>query len=341
VWEERAHRARRDIAALAATGLGVTELHAAAIDVVDRDVGADLTCWATLDPDSHVISSMVSGAARLPPEYEPRLAEAEYSGDEPHSFAALARRRQILARSSDLPAAERELSARHRTVWGPLGLDHELRVLFLADGACWGAAGMVRSGTDFTDPETEFLALVAPAVAGATRLAVRSEAHAPFPGGEPAVVVVGEHGELRAVTPGARDWQDRLDAVAPGRFAVMMRIMALGARSTPGGFRARVRDGDGAWAVLEASPLIGADEEQTAVAIEPATADQVTALLLRAYGLTAREREVCREVMGGHPTVDIADRLVISTHTVQDHLKSVFTKVGVRSRGELVARLRP
>nr|WP_228720972.1 helix-turn-helix transcriptional regulator [Arthrobacter sp. 260] len=63
--------------------------------------------------------------------------------------------------------------------------------------------------------------------------------------------------------------------------------------------------------------------------------------MLVAYELSAREREICREVIGGHPTTEIANHLFISVHTVQDHLKSVFAKVGVRSRGELVARLRP
>ena len=78
-----------------------------------------------------------------------------------------------------------------------------------------------------------------------------------------------------------------------------------------------------------------------AVTIEPATGDHLLGLLLAAYGLTAREREICREVIAGHSTADIAARLFISANTVQDHLKSIFAKVGVRSRGELVARLRP
>ena len=88
-------------------------------------------------------------------------------------------------------------------------------------------------------------------------------------------------------------------------------------------------------------PLIGGDEDHIAVTIEPASGDQLMSLLLVAYGLTAREREVCREVIAGHSTADIAGRLFISSNTVQDHLKSVFAKVGVRSRGELVARPRP
>jgi FixJ family two-component response regulator len=34
-------------------------------------------------------------------------------------------------------------------------------------------------------------------------------------------------------------------------------------------------------------------------------------LLLMAYDLTARERDICREVIAGHSTVDIAGRLFI------------------------------
>lgn len=342
MWEERAHRARRDIAALAAAGLSVSELHAAAIRVIGDEVSADLTCWAAIDPETLVISTMVSGETRIPPEYEPRLAEAEYSADEPHTFAVLALRKEPVAKLSDLPDRERDRSARLNNVWRPLGLNRELRVLFLADGACWGAAGMVRAGHDFTNRETEFVAAVAPAIATATRLAVRSEARGWTPGSHPAIVVVGPRGELRAVTPAAREWRDRLDEIAPGRFMVMMKVMAVGARAAAsGGFRARLRDARGQWAVLQASPLIGGDDDQVAVAIEPATGDQLIGLLLVAYGLTSRERDICREVIAGHSTADIAGRLFISANTVQDHLKSVFSKVGVRSRGELVARLRP
>jgi DNA-binding CsgD family transcriptional regulator len=341
VWDERAYRARREIVALAASGLGVSDLHTAAMGLIEDTVSTDLACWATIDPETLVISTMTSGNARIPAEYEQRLAESEYSTDEPHRFATLARRKESMAKLSDLPEPDRTRSTRLNNVWRPLGIDQELRVMFIADGTCWGAAGMVRAGRDFTDRETDFLAAVAPTIAGATRLAVRSEAGGPMPG-HPAIVVVGTRGDLNAATPAAREWQERLDQIAPGRFLVMMQVMAGGARTSRSGrFRARLRDAYGHWAVLEASPLIGGDEDQVAVTIEPARGDHLMSLLLMAYGLTAREREICSEVIGGHSTADIAGRLFISSNTVQDHLKSVFGKVGVRSRGELVARLRP
>ena len=342
MWEERAHRARRDIAALAASGLGVAELHAAAIDVVGRQIRTDLTCWAAIDPETLVIATMTNGETRIPPEYEPRLAESEYAVDQPHTFATLARRRSIVAKLSDMSADDRRRSARLHTVWRPLGVDQELRLVFLADGACWGAAGMVRAGGDFTDRETDYLAALAPALATATRLAVRAETQARPAGGRPAVVVVGADGALRASTPAAQEWRQRLDDIAPRRFTVMMQVMASGARAAAsGGFRARVRDAQGQWAALTASPLIGESADDVAVVIEPVSGDQLVEMMLAAYGMTPREREICREVMAGRSTADIAAQLFISVHTVQDHLKSVFAKVAVHSRGELVARLRP
>ncbi len=163
-----------------------------------------------------------------------------------------------------------------------------------------------------------------------------------MPNGQPAIVVVGPRGDLRAVTPAASEWRERLDQIAPGRFMLMMQVMAMGARAAI--FRrlpAKTAGCARSVGSLEASPLIGGDQDQIAVTIEPASGDHLISLLFAAYGLTAREREICSEVMAGRSTSDIAGHLFISTNTVQDHLKSIFAKVGVRSRGELVARLRP
>ncbi len=41
----------------------------------------------------------------------------------------------------------------------------------------------------------------------------------------------------------------------------------------------------------------------------------------------------------GLSTKEIAAEMCLSAHTVNDHIKVIFTKVGVSSRGELVARL--
>ncbi|GAA4662623.1 MULTISPECIES: helix-turn-helix transcriptional regulator [Amycolatopsis] len=330
MWEGLARGARREIAALATSGLGVAELHAAAIEVVARVVPAELTCWASLDPDTAVISSMTSGAARIPQRYEPLLATFEYDGSERHTFAELARGPRPLTTLS-----ARDRGGRMNEVWRPLGLTSELRVVFRAGGTCWGAAGLVRRG-EFGDREREFLVSVAPALATATRVAARVGGIRGD--GAAAIVVVGPDGEPRAETAPAHAWRAELDEIAPGRFAVMLRVVVTGARSAPGGsFRARIRDADGGWVLLQADRLIGGDE--TVVTIERPTGADLHDLLFAAYGLTAREREICHEVLAGRPSAAIAARLAITPNTVQDHLKSVFGKVGVRSRGELVARL--
>jgi DNA-binding CsgD family transcriptional regulator len=60
---------------------------------------------------------------------------------------------------------------------------------------------------------------------------------------------------------------------------------------------------------------------------------------MSAYGLTERERDVTRLILQGSSTTQVAQELVVSAHTVQQHLKSIFDKTGVRSRRDLVAKV--
>jgi DNA-binding CsgD family transcriptional regulator len=57
-------------------------------------------------------------------------------------------------------------------------------------------------------------------------------------------------------------------------------------------------------------------------------------------GLSAREREVALFLRDGLSNKEIARRLGIAVSTVKDHVHSVLSKTGSRSRGHLAARFR-
>jgi DNA-binding CsgD family transcriptional regulator len=52
-------------------------------------------------------------------------------------------------------------------------------------------------------------------------------------------------------------------------------------------------------------------------------------------GLTSGERRVASAVADGLTNVEAADRLFMSRHTVDFHLRSIFRKLDVSSRAEL------
>jgi DNA-binding NarL/FixJ family response regulator len=55
--------------------------------------------------------------------------------------------------------------------------------------------------------------------------------------------------------------------------------------------------------------------------------------------LSDREKEVLDRLVRGDGTTDVAKALFISPHTVRNHLKAVYRKLGVSSRPELMRRL--
>ncbi len=106
--------------------------------------------------------------------------------------------------------------------------------------------------------------------------------------------------------------------------------------------RTRMRAVTGRWLTLHATWLAGADEgreRQIAVVLEASPATQVWPLVTAAHQLSPRESDVTLLVARGLSTSEIGQSLRITEHTVQDHLKVVFDKFGVRSRGQLMAAI--
>jgi DNA-binding NarL/FixJ family response regulator len=53
--------------------------------------------------------------------------------------------------------------------------------------------------------------------------------------------------------------------------------------------------------------------------------------------LSTRENEIVQALSSGRRVKDIAQDLVISTHTVRNHLKAIYRKLNVRSQFELIS----
>jgi DNA-binding CsgD family transcriptional regulator len=339
----RADAVRRDLGALAGAGLGVDEFQAAAADAVRRAVPYDATCWATVDPETSVLTGSVTVHFDPSPELEARFAETEAEGTDLHSFRQILARPSPVARLSDAGLAAASASPRLAEIYRPLGFRHELRAAFTADGSCWGVAGLLRGagGSDFRDEEVSFFESVTSVIASGIRRAVLAAPANDGPAPGTAVLVVAADGTIAAATPEARKILS--DPNQTGNRQVGMAVRSVVAAVRLRGVdhaSARVRDHSGAWLTVIAAQLEGGRADgQVVVTLEATPGADLAALLLAAHGLTRREQEVCHEVLAGRSTAEIAAALFISANTVQDHLKSVFDKVGVRTRRELVARL--
>ena len=170
---------------------------------------------------------------------------------------------------------------------------------------------------------------------------------------EPGSVWLDENGSVVLASPAAQQWLELLDAQSHAGFArkllagLAMRAAQGAAHDgsdgtgrdaleASGAIAVRVRTTGGRWVRARAEPITaGAGMRGLVVAIDAARPGSLLPLAASAYRLTDRELDVVRGVLNGLDTRSVASSLHITEYTVQDHLKSVFDKVGVHSRRQL------
>jgi DNA-binding CsgD family transcriptional regulator len=234
--------------------------------------------------------------------------------------------------------------------------DAELRATFNAGGRGWGLLHLNRAGTahGFSEDEVGFVETIAPIVGRALRRSLISHPAGAVAGRGPGMAVVDAGGRLASATPEAVDWFEELESMyrlpdaglgldVPSEIVVAAQEARsrAAARMPVAATRTRARTRSGVWLLIHASCLHAGEgtAADVAVVIEPAKASEVAPLIVDAYELTPREIDVTRALARGLTTNEIARELHLSRYTVQDHLKSVYEKAGVSSRGELVAKM--
>jgi DNA-binding CsgD family transcriptional regulator len=337
------------IGELAGCGLDLVTFWREATDVLRSAVPFHETpCWYTLDPASLLVTSHFhEGLDELPPEW---LAH-EYYEDDVNKLADVARSERGISTLHEATGGDPASSPRwHFNM--TMGGDQELvAALRTPSGEVWGALGLYRvpGAPLFDRDEIDLVRSLAPLLAeGARRALLVGEAADPEGPESPGLVVLTDTWEVESVTPGVERWLSELpdghwDAgrLPAAVYAVAGRALrSANGDDAPGEVAvARVLSRSGTWVVLHGAALVADGARRVAVIVELAHPARISPLLMSAYGLTHREQEVTRLVLQGESTAQIAERLVVSPHTVQQHLKRVFEKTGVRSRRDLVGKL--
>ena len=312
----------------------------------------DGAAWFAVDP-----STILATAPARIENVEPRHCETywarEYQVEDALLFRDLARTESGAGTLYDVTDQHPGRSARYREFLHPQGYGDELRATFRVGGSTWGITDLFRERgrTPFTARDVELVRTVAPAIARALRgfahdgrvsvprTPIDGPGTALFDGGG-TLLSLDEQAERLFVEIAGPQWASLPLPMSPV-YAVVARAVAIQAGTDRGPASARLRAQSGRWLVVHASCLRTGTGQPGPIAltVEPAKSAQIAPIIVEAYSLTPREQEITRAVARGLSNPEIATELFVSPHTIRDHLKAIFAKVGVGSRGELVAKL--
>ena len=341
-------RLRERVEQLCASEVDARILRLQVLAAIGRVVPFDSYAWVLTDPETEVGSAPL---ADVPSDAElPRLIRLRY-------LTAVNRWTTLtdtpVAGLSAATGGELSRSLVWRDLLSRYDVSDVASMVFRDRHGCWAFLELWRSaGRAFSKADVAVLSGLAPPVTAALRRAqARTFASAPprnGPSAGPLVLLLTSDLEVVRATPGTRDplrllvpRDDDRPPVPAGAYNVAAQLLAVEAGVDAHPPTARVHLADGLWLTLRAArlegglPRAGAD---VAVTIEECSPAERVSLFARCCALSDREHELLVLLAAGGDTREVAARMFVSAHTVQDHLKSVFAKTGTRSRRALLSR---
>jgi hypothetical protein len=331
------NRFRREIQLISNISSDIPTFWASLRVVLDRNIEYEGCSWFTFDPATGLPTSHTPFRS-LPPEDQARFLEHEATVDDVSRFVHLGRDRPHVSLLTDATAGKLDTSARYREFLQPHGFEHELRVAFVRDGACWGGVALYRKADapNFIQPEVK-------ALAGVVEFLGEAVERAHFTGvlnreddgtRAPGIIVLGPANRVDLISPPAEAWLtglgvelgDAWSTVLPGDvYAIASHARRTGAGHFDAGPAVeKAKTATGATVEMHAALLEGEPQGPVAVIIEPVRGPGVSEALASAYGLSDEESAVLSLVLRDRPT---------------DDSRPVLDKVGAADRHQLVAKV--
>jgi DNA-binding CsgD family transcriptional regulator len=322
-------------------------LRVALLEEIRPAVPFDFYAWVLTDPETCVGSAPLAEAPSMTDL--PRLIRLKY--------LTITNRWTNLV--SDTPVTlfdatngDRSSSRIWRELLSTYGVDDVASIVFRDQYGCWAFLELWRRGGLFSESERSLLASVVAIITSALRRGLTSTfatgSNVPEEPGGPVVLLLSDEIDIVTQTPQTDAYLRALLPTDAGRspvpaaaYHVAAQLLAREEGIDDHPPTARVHLRDGLWVTLRAARIEQGSAGVTAsiaVSIEPTPPAARAGLYARVVGLSERESELVHHLVGGHDTREIARRMFVSEHTVQDHLKSVFAKTGVNNRRLLIAR---
>jgi DNA-binding CsgD family transcriptional regulator len=304
-WARR--RAGERIEAISRASLDSTDLRRLALEVLREVVDFNAYVWLLTDPVTAVGAAPLAEVPCMPEL--PALIKAKYATPI-NRWTLLQQRTSPTALLDDAVDGDLARNRVWREVMSRYGVRDVASTVFADQFGCWGFLDLWRDNTSepFNNADTTFINSVAASLTTA------------LPKGP---------------------------SIPASVYNVAAQLLAVEAGVDDHSASTRAHLSDGFWLTLRAARLASDPPEpdspahrtgQIVVTIEEASAMERLEMFARTVGLTAREYELLDWLSTGSDTRAMARQMPLSEHTIQDHLKSIFTKTDARDRVTVLSR---